>query len=201
MKHIAMTGGIASGKSTVAEFIRKTGTPIADADDFCRAVMEPGMPAALEIARRWPEVMTPGGIIDRAALGKIVFSDDSARREEASIVLPAIHAAYKAWAAECEAAGCALCVYDAALIFEHGLQKEFDGVLLVEAAPEIQIRRVMERNGFSEGAARLRIRAQMPLEEKRRQASWIIKNNGTLKDLEREFQRVWAAVMRFSKSD
>lgn len=195
MKRIALTGGIASGKSTVANLIAETGTPIADADALCRQVMAPGTPLTREIARRWPDAMKPGGVeIDRRALGRIVFADESARREEEALVLPAIQSAFEAWARERERGGCRLCVYDAALIFEHGLESSFDGVLLVAAPREVQLRRLKARDGLSEREAIQRLDAQMSLEEKRRRATWVIDNDGSLARLREKFRRVWGEI-------
>ena len=195
MKRIALTGGIASGKSTVSALIRQAGVPVADADILCRQVMAPGSDASREILRRWPQAGSPDGEINRSALGKIVFADPAARRAEEAIVLPAIQRAFEEWAARCDQKGAPLCVYDAALIFEHGLEQAFDGVLLVAADESVQISRLRERNGLTEKEARERIAAQLSLTEKLKQASWVIFNNGSREALAQEFARVWAEML------
>ncbi len=195
MKRVALTGGIASGKSTVSALIRQAGVPVADADVLCRQVMAPGTEAARKILNLWPQAGTQDGGIDRAELARIVFADASARQMEEAIVLPAIQSAFEAWASERAGEGAALCVYDAALIFEHGLEREFDGVLLVAADESVQLERLRARNALTEDEARRRLAAQWPLDDKLKKANWVIFNNGSREALAREFARVWAEVL------
>ena len=195
MKRIALTGGIASGKSTVSALIRRAGVPVADADILCRHVMAPETEATQKILRLWPQVGAPAGGIDRPALGRLLFADAEARRAEEAIVLPAIQQAFETWAADQAREGAALCVYDAALIFEHGLEGAFDGVLLVAADARIQADRLRARNGLSESEAQRRIAAQWPLSEKLKKATWVIFNNGPREALESSFAQVWREVL------
>ena len=195
MKRIGLTGGIASGKSTVARWIASRGVPLIDADALSRRVVEPGMPALAAIGRRWPEVVAAGdGALDRRALGRLVFADGRARRELDAIMLPAIAAAFERWALDCERAGQALCVYDAALLFEHHLDARFDGVLLIASPPELQLARLMARDALTEAEARQRIAAQLPLAAKRARARWVLENDGALDALRGRFEALWPRI-------
>ncbi|MGI5862562.1 MAG: dephospho-CoA kinase [Myxococcales bacterium] len=196
MKLIGLTGGIASGKSTVAAMLARAGVPVLDADKLSRKVVEPGKPAYREIAGRWPEVLSPDGTIDRPKLGRIVFADNAQLRELRAMVVPRVVDELRREIAALEARGEPVCVVEAATLFEENLEHLFDGVLLVSAPPELQVRRLIERNGYSEEHARQRLAAQMSLEEKRRRSRWIVENAGRPEELEQRVREVWERILR-----
>ncbi|MGC4115491.1 MAG: dephospho-CoA kinase [Myxococcales bacterium] len=196
MKIVGLTGGIASGKSTVARLIAGMGVPVIDADQLARDVVEPGTPALAQIAARWPAVVRPDGTLDRQALGARVFKDAGERQELTAIVLPRITEAFLARARELDAAGEPFCVFEAATLFEERLEHLVDGVLVVSLPPQEQVRRLMARNALTEEQARERLAAQLPLEEKVRRARWVLQNDGPEAELPDQARQVWERIRR-----
>lgn len=178
MKMIGLTGGIATGKSTVARLIAERGIPVLDADQLAREAVEPGQPALAEIARLWPEVIGAGGRLDRKRLGAIVFADADARRRLEAILHPRIAELCDARAAALADAGHPLAFYEASLLVETGRHHDFDGLVVVTASPETQIARTMARDHLSRDQARARIDAQLPMAEKVAVATHLIDNSG-----------------------
>lgn len=195
MKRIGLTGGIASGKSTVARLLIEKGVPVVDADRLAREVVEPGAPALEAIALRWPSVIHSDGTLDRKALGAIVFADPKEREALNAIVHPAIRRLSEERLTAIGATGAPRAVYEAALLIENGLDREMDGTLLVTAPVEVQIQRLMERDGIGEAEALGRLAAQLPLEKKIERATWIVDNTGDLQALERQLDEVWSRIV------
>jgi len=192
---VGLTGGIASGKSTVSAMLRALGAEIVDADRVAREVVEPGTPALADISRRFPGVVRPDGTLDRAALGRQVFGSDEARAALNAITHPRIQEAVQQKVAALAARGVPRVVYDAALLVENGLEAAMDGgVILVAASPETQRARLVARDGLTPAEADARIRSQLPLEEKRRHARWVIENDGDLEGLRAQVARTWREV-------
>jgi dephospho-CoA kinase len=180
LRLIGLTGGIATGKSTVARLLAARGAVIVDADVLAREVVEPGSPALAEIAAGFGDsVLTPDGALDRAALGAVVFADPAERRRLEAITHPRIAALMGERIAAGLASEAPLVVADIPLLFEGDRVGLVEGVLLVDIPEEVQLRRLMLRDGIAEAAARARVAAQMPLAEKRRRATWVIDNSGT----------------------
>jgi dephospho-CoA kinase len=180
MRLIGLTGGIATGKSTVARLLAGRGAALVDADLLAREVVAPGSPALGEIATAFgPEVLTPAGELDRAALGAVVFADPAQRHRLEAITHPRIGALMGERIAAALGSAAPLVVADIPLLFEGGRGELVEGVLLVDAPEEVQLSRLMLRDGIDEAAARARIAAQMPLAEKRRRATWVIDNAGS----------------------
>lgn len=196
MKIVGLTGGIASGKSTVARLIAGLGVPVVDADLLSRDVVEPGTPALAEISRRWPQALRPDGALDRKAMGRLVFADPEERRALTAIVLPRILEAFRARAAALEAAGEPFCVFEAATLYEEKLERLVAGVLVVSLPADEQVRRLMARNALSEDEARRRLAAQLPLEEKVRRARWVLANDGPEAELPAKVERLWERIRR-----
>ncbi|QUW04772.1 dephospho-CoA kinase [Chloracidobacterium validum] len=169
---VGLTGGIAVGKSFVSSVLAELGCHVFDADHIARAVVEPGQPALAEIVAAFgPDVLTPTGTLDRARLGRLVFADAEARAKLNAIVHPHVHAEQDRRLREVEAQDPqGIAVVDAALLIESGGYRRFDVVVVVWCRPEIQLARLMARNGLSHAEATQRIAAQMPSEEKRRYA-------------------------------
>jgi len=195
MKIIGLTGGIASGKSTVARLLASSGVPVLDADLLARDAVEPGTAALEAIAAHWPRVLRADGTIDRAALGAIVFADAGQRQELAAIVLPRITRLFEQRARQLAEAGAALCVFEAATLFEERLEHLVDAVLLVKLAPEEQLQRLMARAGLTRPDAEARLKAQWPLEDKLRRSRWVVDNSGSEADLEKAVREVWERIV------
>lgn len=194
MQLIGLTGGIATGKSTVSGMLRALGARLLDADEIARDVAEPGTPGLAEIARRFPGVVGADGRLDRAALGARVFSNEHERRALNAILHPRIQEAFIEKTRALVDQGVERVIYDAALLIENGLQQVMNAVILVTAPVEAQIARLVQRNGLTEQEARARIAAQLPLSEKQRHATWVIDNGGTIEATRDQVERVWSEI-------
>jgi len=180
MKVYALTGGIATGKSTVEEALRGLGIPTLDADVVAREVVEPGLPAYREIVEEFGRsVLDEERRLDRRALGRVVYRDAEKRKRLEQITHPRIWASIWKKCADLERAGEPIVVVSAALLVESGYHTRFDGVVVVRCTPDEQLRRIMNRDGFTEEQARRRIEAQMPIGDKVAVADWIIDTEGT----------------------
>ncbi len=180
MRVIGLTGGIGTGKSTVALLLAEHGAALVDADLVARDVVRPGEPALVEIAARFGDaVLCPDGTLDRVVLGNIVFANVTARHDLESITHPRIHQRMAAQIAAALAGKPPLVVVDVPLLFENDRAADFDGVLLVYANAATQLQRIRVRDGLDDNAIRERLAAQLPLEEKRQRATWVIDNNGS----------------------
>ena len=190
---IGLTGGIGSGKSSVARMFEKLGATVIDADRLVHEVQAPGSPVLARIAEAFgPEVIGPDGGLDREALAAIVFRDPEARRKLNAIVHPAVGAAMLARVKEAREAGARLVVLDIPLLLETGGARAFglDAVVVVYAREEQQVARQLERNGYGREEAERRVRAQMSLEEKRRLADHVIDNSGSREATERQVREL-----------
>jgi dephospho-CoA kinase len=189
---IGLTGGIASGKSTVARILRELGAPVVDADELARRVVEPGQPAFDDIVREFGAgVLAEGGTLDRKRLADIVFADADKRKRLQQITHPRIAQMSQAETATHAARGAPVVVYEAALLVENGLQRILDGVIVVSATPEQQLARAVARDGMTEEAARARIGSQLPLADKLAVATHVIDNSGTPEDTRRQVEALW----------
>lgn len=195
MKWFGLTGGIASGKSTVATMMGELGVVIVDADVVAREVVEPGERALALVTERFgADVLDGGGRLDRAALGAIVFGDDAARRDLNAILHPAIAARSAAHLARHREAGRPFVVYDAALIVENQLYQAMDGLVVVDVPPEVQVARVRRRDGLSEDDAWARVRAQAERTERLAVATWVVDNTGSHEDTRARVDEVVAQM-------
>ena len=178
--NVALTGSIASGKSSVAELWAAEGVPVASADAFARQAVAPGSPGLDAVREAFgDEILTPDGALDRAALRERVFRDDGARRRLEAIVHPTVRALRDEWFQAQVAAGAPLAVSEIPLLFETGMQDAFDVTVLVDAPDAERLRRLVEDRGLDAGEARRMMAAQMPSGEKRVLADLIIDNAGT----------------------
>jgi dephospho-CoA kinase len=176
-----LTGGIASGKSTVAARFRRRGLPVVDADALAREVVEPGTPGLAAVVEAFgPGVVTPEGALDRKAVARIVFKDTAARRRLEAITHPRISALGIEKAGLLAAEGHLLACYEAALIVENGIAEAFRPLVVCACPEELQLRRVQARDGASAEDALARIRAQRPLAEKVAMADFVVDSSGTL---------------------
>lgn len=183
---IGLTGGVGTGKSTVAGMFRAAGARVIDADRIARALVVPGTTAYRAIVKRFGKgIVAERGAIDRAALGRLVFEDAGLRKELTAILHPAIIRRIKE---EVRAVTKGLVVIDAPLLYETGLHKNVDAVVVVKASREAQVRRCNARSGLSREETLSRIAAQLPLKEKVRSADYVIDNNGTLRQTEKQVE-------------
>lgn len=179
MRIIGLTGGIASGKSTVSRLLRELGATVVDTDVLAREVVEPGQPAWAEIVA-WlgREVLLPDGSLDRRKVGELVFGDRQARARLEAITHPRIDAAAREALAAAERAGARVAVLDVPLLYEAGWDKKVDEVWVVYVDEATQKSRLMARDGLTEAQAAARMAAQMSLAEKARRAGVVIDNGG-----------------------
>jgi dephospho-CoA kinase len=190
MLKIALTGGIATGKSYVLDRFRRHGVPCLDADELAHGVTAAGTEATAAIAARFGvEILATDGAVDRRKLGPIVFADPPARRELEAIVHPAVHRAIAAGIRGFELLGDPLVVVDVPLLFETGGEKDFDRVVVTACSPERQVARLLER-GLTDAAARQRLAAQWPNEKKAARADFVVTTDGTFEDTDRQVAAV-----------
>ena len=193
MRVIGLTGSIASGKSAVAKMLEEKGAYLLDADLLAREVVEPGQPAWQEIVDWLGEsILRPDRKIDRAKLADLVFNDRQMLEKLNKIVHPRVSARFVFLSEKIkEKDPDAVIVYDVPLLIEAGLQGFVDLVLLAYVPREVQIARLQSRDGLSRAGAELRLKAQMPLEEKKNYADVIIDNSGTLAETSRQVDQFW----------
>ena len=191
---IGLTGGIGSGKSTVAKMLAEKGAVVVDADRLAREVVAPGQPAFEKIVETFGRgVLRPDGTLDRKALGEIVFRDPEARRRLEAITHPRIAERAQQELEAARSRGAPVAVYEAALLVEKGLGDAFDGLVVVTTDPKTQVDRILARDGLSREEALARIAAQLPLEEKAKAATWVIDNSGSLAETRRQVDALWEA--------
>ena len=193
---VALTGGIATGKSHCLRKFSELGAPTIDADTLAKQAVEPGTAGfAAVVARFGSTIVRPDGALDRAALARIVFSDPHARRALEEIVHPAVYAAISRWfETVARQPGAAAAIADIPLLFETGHAADFDVVVVTTSPPETQKARLMARNQLTAAEAAQRIEAQMPIEDKARRADYVINTVGTIEETDRQVERVWSQL-------
>lgn len=195
MKLYGLTGGIASGKSTVARALRSLGATVVDADQLAREVVAPGQPALEDIRARWPQVVSADGTLDRKALGTVVFADPDARAELEAITHPRIAARSAKLLGDARERGEPVAFYEAALLVEKGLDAGFDGLIVVSAPEAVQVQRLMTRDGLDEASARQRLAAQAPLARKLERATHVVDNAGNLEHTQAQVEALWKKLV------
>ena len=188
MLRVGLTGSIAVGKTFVCEVFRERGFHVLDADLTAREVVEPGTEGLALVVREFgAEILLPSGALDRSKLGEIVFANEDKRQLLNSIVHPLVIRDQDRWITRVEQEDPhGVAIVDAALMIESGGYKRFDKLIVVWCRPEIQLQRLMVRNGLPEAAARQRIAAQMPQEEKKKFADYLIDTSGGFEDTRRQ---------------
>lgn len=190
MKWIGLTGGIGTGKSTVAELFRALGAPVIDADQISHEVTAPGSQGETKILEVFGDRLPSRTSLDRKALREIVFSDSLALSQLESIVHPLVRARSQELREQLAANGNPYAIYDVPLLFEAGLSQEFDLILVVSCEREVQIKRVTERDGVSRESVEAILQAQIDINIKEQSADIVIFNNGNMHDLEQNIVRV-----------
>ena len=187
---IAVTGGIACGKSVAADLFRQWGADVADADEVAHALLAPGGECVAAVAAAFgPQVRAPDGGIDRQKLAGPVFADPRARARLEALVHPAVIRRLQTWADDIRARG-RQGVAVIPLLYEVGLERNWDAVVSVVADEPVMLAR-LARRGLSAAEARARIASQWPVEEKAHRADYVIENNGSLAELEEKCRAVW----------
>jgi dephospho-CoA kinase len=195
LKIVGLTGGIGTGKSTVSAMLRDLGATVIDADEATRAVQAAGSEGLRRIVAEFGDgILTAAGELDRARLADIAFNDPAARKRLNAIVHPLV----RRWMAERQQEaverGDPVVVMDIPLLFEARGAGAFETVVLVYAPDELALGRLVELRGMSEDAARARMAAQLPIEDKRRLATHVIENTADVEQLRRRVERVWRAL-------
>src|SRR5205814_4231597 len=195
MLKVALTGGIATGKSHVLDEFRKRGVPCLDADVLAHGVEAPGTEATQAIAARFGDVLAADGAVDRRKLAPIVFADPAARRDLEAIVHPAVYRAIAAGLRGFQLLGSPpLAVVDIPLLYETGHEKDFDRVIVTVCSPDVQIARLVGR-GMAEAEARQRLAAQWPTDAKAKRADFVIKTDGSFEETNRQVEDVYRVLI------
>lgn len=201
MKIYGLTGGIASGKSTVRQMLQAHGAHVIDADALYHGLIAPlpghrPSPLAQRIAERFPGVLAADGSVDRRLLGERVFAAENERRALEQLTHPAVAAEFQRRLHELGEASVAFAFYDVPLLYERRLESGMDGVVVVWVPREVQLERLVARDGLSREAAEQRLAAQLPLDEKRRRATWVIDNSGPKEATRAQVDRLWRELSR-----
>ena len=191
MLRVALTGGIATGKSYCLARFASFGVPVVDADQLARDAVAPGSRALEEVVARFgAAILKPDGSLDRSSLGRIVFTDRAARADLEAIVHPEVYRRISEWLATLPPRT-RVAIADIPLLFETGHTHDFDRVVVVACDPREQLRRIIARDGLSERDARARLDSQWPIEEKEARADYVIKTDGTSADTDSQVRTVY----------
>lgn len=190
---VALTGGIASGKTTVANLLAEHGALLIDSDQLAREVVEPGTPGLAQVVTRFGEqVLTQAGSLDRQALGDIVFADAAARADLNAIIHPLVRRRRAELIAQ--AAADQIVVSVIPLLVETGLVDQFDAVVVVDVPSQTQVARLVRRNDISPEQAQARLNAQASRAERLAAADWVVTNSGSRAELEAQVERLWSQM-------
>jgi dephospho-CoA kinase len=194
VKLVGLTGGVGSGKSTVADMLLELGAEVVDADEASHAVYEPGTPGFAAVVGEFGNEFVRDGRIDRQRLGAMVFGDADARHRLNAIVHPLVREWMAAKTAEAALRGAKVVVQVVPLLFENGLERLFSTIVLVYVREELQLERLVHGRGLTPERARAMIAAQMPIDEKRRLAHHVIDNTGSIEKTRAQTVQLWARL-------
>ena len=194
MKLIGLTGGVGSGKSTVATMLRDLGAIVVDADEATHAVYEPGTPGFDAVIREFGDYYVRDGRIDRQRLGELVFKDAASRRRLNAIVHPLVREWMAARTAEAAGRGAQIVVQEVPLLFENGLEPLYSSVVLVYVPEAMQLERLVHGRGFTPERAQAVIATQVPIDEKRRRARHVVDNSGTTEQTRAQVEQLWTKL-------
>lgn len=199
---VGLTGGIATGKSTVTGMFRGFGAYVVDADVWARQVVEPGQPALLEIADVFgPEVLLPDGTLNRPALGGVIFQDETLRQRLNDITHPRVREGMRAETEQFFAEHPDKPIlWDVPLLFEGETQNYVDTTVLVYVDQALQLERLMQRDNLDRQAALARIHAQMPIDEKRQLADYVIDNSQSREETKEQVRSLWQTLQMRAKA-
>ena len=191
MLRIGITGGIASGKTTVVRHISGKGIPVVDADIVSREVLEL-YPRIMEYLKaKYGDLVFKDGQLDRKELGRIIFSSEKDRKAYTDVIMPFIRLEIEKRLDELESKGYEAAILDAPLLFEEGFEKDMDCSILIYAEPSVQLQRLMKRNEITEEEARRMITSQMPVKKKLELADYVVDNSGDLEQTKEEIDIVF----------
>jgi dephospho-CoA kinase len=191
MLRIGVTGGIASGKTTVVRHISGKGIPVVDADIVSREVLEL-YPRIMEYLKaKYGDLVFKNGLLDRKELGRIIFSSEKDRKAYTDVIMPFIRLEIEKRLDELESKGYEAAILDAPLLFEEGFEKDMDCSILIYAEPSVQLQRLMKRNEITEEEARRMITSQMPVKKKLELADYVVDNSGDLERTKEEIDMVF----------
>jgi len=200
MLRVGLTGGIATGKSTVGRMFVALGCHLIDSDHITHELLQPGQPVHRAVVQAFGErILAADQTIDRKLLGEIVFNDPESRATLNSLVHPAVIQHQQSWLREVEVQDRrGIAIVDAALMIEAGTYKNYDKLIVVTCPTEQQKRRLRLRSGLSEEQIETRIRSQMPIEEKTKYADFVIDNSGSLENTRHQVERVYEELRKLS---
>jgi dephospho-CoA kinase len=191
-RRVALTGGIATGKSYVRSQLEMLGIPTIDADVLAKEAVAPGSHGLDAVTSRFGrDMLDTSGALDRRKLAALIFTEPAARRDLEAIVHPVVRREIDRWFASLDAAALPFAIADIPLLYETGRERDFDVVIVVACAPETQVRRVMERDGASEEEARQRLATQLPIEEKISRANYVIRTDGAFADTDEQVRALY----------
>ena len=193
---VAVTGGIAAGKSTVARMLAECGATVVDADQLARDAVAPGSPGLAAVVKEFgADVLTSDGALDRPALGRLVFGDESARLRLEAIIHPEVgRLSADAFARARASKPGGVIIYDVPLLVEAGRANEFDAVIVVEATDEVRVARLVRERNMSEADARARMSAQATNAERRAVADYVISTETSVEETRREVELVYESL-------
>jgi dephospho-CoA kinase len=201
MLKVALTGGIATGKSHCLTRFAARGVPVVDADRLSHEIVQPGSPTRDAIVRRFgPRVLTGEGLLDRPALAAVVFADPDGRRDLEAIVHPEVYRRITAWLQAQESGGCRIAMADIPLLFETHHEGDFDRIVVAACDPATQVARLRARDGLSEDEAARRLAAQWPIGDKARRASFVVVTEGTQEETDRQVDLVYRELRRLAET-
>jgi len=194
MRRVALTGGIATGKSHCLARFAALGAAVVDADRLARDAVAPGTPGLARVTERFgPGILRADGSLDRSALGRLVFADRAARADLEAIIHPEVYRRISEWFANLPA-GTRVAIADIPLLFETGHQHDFEVVIVCACSPDEQLRRLMARDGLTEAAARERLDSQWPIDEKVARAHIVIRTDGGFVETDRAVARTYESL-------
>lgn len=189
MKWVGLTGGIGTGKTTVATYLRRLGFSVVDADLIAKKVIQKGTDGYDEVIKQFGrDILTQESDIDRKKMADLVFKNANQLNKLESIIHPRVRNEVNSIKVYLEEQGHELAFYDVPLLYEKNMQNDFDGVLLVTTNEDLRIKRIQERNGWDLDHIQSVIQSQRPLAEKQRMANWVIENNGSFEDLHHQIE-------------
>ena len=195
VRRIALTGGIATGKSYVRAKFEELGVPTIDADVLARGAVAPGTDGLAAVVKRFGAgVLDSSGALDRRTLAHIVFADTAARRDLEAIIHPLVRARADAWFRGLDAARHPFAIADIPLLYETGTDSLYDAVIVTACAPDEQVRRIVARDQIPEAEARQRVNSQLPIEEKVRRADYVIRTDCAFAETDRQVREIFNLV-------